>query len=510
MSLSDGHPDHHWPRPDTRFGRRDLLRASAGAAAALALPSALRAQPHAPPPATPSPAARPGGAGRAKNIIFMVSDGMSIGTLTLADVYTRRKHNRPSHWVNLWSRPGVRRALARTHALDSLVTDSAAGGSAWGCGVHIHNGRINVKPDGSQLLPIQMHARQIGKAAGVVATARITHATPASFYANAPRRDMEAMIGTQLLERGVDVALGGGAKFFPKSETDKHPDVQIVRNAAELRAAKPHGRLVGLFHDSHIPFVLDRDGTVPGLVEMTRVALARLETKPEGFILQIEGARIDHAAHNNDAASLLREQVEFDDAIGAVLDWAWGGWGVGGRDDTLIVVTTDHGNANPGMTLYGEAGARGLDRIEQATKSFDWLSDQVGAIKAPKEWVAKMVESVKATRGIELSADEQRLLEKSIQSQRASPFKTANKWWSVLGGILADDLAVAFVSPNHTSDYVEVTAIGPGAEALDNLGGCIDNIDLHAVMVGALALPEARLLPGMEDRFEMPKPIDPD
>jgi alkaline phosphatase len=499
--LADVHPDHLFPTVD----RRTLLKSTAIAAALFGLgahPRALaRAADETAPPQPPSSA-------RAKNIIFMVSDGMSAGTLTLADMWTRKHRGAPSHWMNLWSRPNTRRAFARTHSLDSLVTDSAAGGSAWGCGVHINNGCVNVLPDGSQLMPILIHARQAGKATGVVTTARITHATPASFYANAARRDYEAMIGGQLLERGVDVALGGGARWVPESETSKHPEVQVVKTAAALRAAKPDGRLVGVFDPEHIPFVLDRDDTIPSLPEMSRIALDRLAQKPEGFVLQIEGGRIDHAAHNNDAFSLVREQVEFDETIGAVLDWAKD------RNDTLIILTSDHGNANPGLTLYGEHGNRMFDRLAAATHSFDWIAAQAHGTKPASAWVEKIAAATKAATGADLDPDTRRFLTDHRESRRGSAFAEANKWPSILGAALADHCGIAFASPNHTADYVEVTALGPGSESIGGSssggGGIIDNTDLHGVMVAALSLADAKPLPDMLNPVPMPKPPKPD
>jgi alkaline phosphatase len=498
MSMADTHPDHRPPH----LNRREMLRAGAalGVAAGLGVGAASRIARAA---ATRWPGVP---AGRAKNVIFMVSDGMSTGTLSLADMMIRRQRSgRGSAWMGMWGREGVRRATARTHSLDSLVTDSAAGGSAWGCGVHINNGYVNVMPDGGQLLPILLHAKQAGKGTGVVTTARVTHATPASFYANSPRRDYEGMIGSQLLERGIDVALGGGRTYFPKSELDKHPEVQVVNHAAELRAARPEGRLLGIFDSGHVPFVLDRNETIPGLVEMSKVALARLEKNPDGFVLQIEGGRVDHAAHSNDAGSIVREQMEFDDAIAAVLEWTKG------RDDTLVILTSDHGNANPGLTLYGESGNAGFARLEKAAKSFDWIDAQMSGIKPVKARVARMAESVLAATGRELTPGDQKLLEECMQDHRVMPFVEANHWPSVLGAILADHYGVSFVSPNHTADYVEVTATGPGSELIGiGGGGLIDNIDLHGVIVAALGLGEGKLLPGMETPMPLVKAVKPD
>jgi alkaline phosphatase len=238
---------------------------------------------------------------------------------------------------------------------------------------------------------------------------------------------------------------------------------------------------------------------------MSRVALARLEKHPGGFALQIEAGRVDHAAHNNDVASLVQEQIEFDQTIAAVLEW------IKGRDDTLIIITTDHANANPGLTLYGAEGNTAFARLAGARKSFDWIAAQISDTKSAKDRVARMVPAVLEATGHELTAGDQRLLEETMQDHRVMPFIEANKWTSVLGAILADRFGVAFVSPNHTADYVEVTATGPGADLIGaGPGSMIDNIDLHAVMVAALNLPEAKPLPGMEEPMNLVKPIAPD
>lgn len=435
-------------------------------------------------------------AGTARNLIFMVSDGMSTGTLSLADLYLRQHAGRASHWVNLWSNPAARRASAQTYSADGWVTDSAAGGSAWGIGVHINNGAINITPEGRQCVPLLVQARQSGKATGVVTTARVTHATPASFYANAPKREMEKQIAVQVLERGLDVMLGGGGAYFPPELLAKHAGITVVRDKAGLTACltrqdvPPSPRLLGLFDPQHVPYVLDRGPTVPSLMDMTRAALARFSdaADAQGFAVQIEGGRVDHAAHDNDAGSLIAEQVEFDDAIGLVLEW------MQGRDDTLLIITTDHANANPGLTYYGKRGKDSFALLPNVKHSFTWIAEQWG--KDKKALTAERITSVvREATGITLDEAETSLLIGALSKHRVSPFAAANTWTSVLGEVLADHLGIAFLSPNHTSDLVEVTALGPGAETLPPL---IENVALHGLATRALGLKEAELLPGME------------
>ena len=73
------------------------------------------------------------------------------------------------------------------------------------------------------------------------------------------------------------------------------------------------------------------------------VSLAKSNNNDKGFFLLVEGSAVDKAAHPNDAASHLREILEFDDTVGAMLEFA--------RQDgeTLVIATADHETG--GLTL---------------------------------------------------------------------------------------------------------------------------------------------------------------
>lgn len=472
---------------DTRLsvGRRGFLAAGAGAAmaaAGLSAPAYAR-------PARPSLPRAP----RARNVIFMVADGMSAGTLTIADSVRRMRDGKASAWCTLWERPGARRTAQKTQCADAFVTDSAAAAAAWGCGFSCNTGVLNVTPDGRQRLPILAHARQCGKATGVVTTTRVTHATPAGFCVNIPHRDLEDAIAEQMLERGFDVMLGGGAKHFPPELIAKYPDLKVVRTAEELRAAPP-GRLLGIFSRDHIPHVVDRTEKIPTLEAMSAAALDRLAVAPEGFVLQIEGGRVDHAAHDNDAVSLVHEQLEFDRTLEHVMQW------MEGRDDTLLIVTTDHGNANPGLTLYGRRGEESLHRLLKGTRSFETMLARIARGRKERELGRVISEVVEEGTGVALETTEVNMLASVLQSQRVMPFRDANNATSVLGSILASTFGVAFTSPNHTSDMVELTSLGPGSDALRPV---MHNNEVWQVLVQAMCLEPARLLPGMDQLIRL-------
>jgi alkaline phosphatase len=87
---------------------------------------------------------------KAKNIIFLVSDGMSTGTLNMTDLYLNRKTGKGSEWMQLYKDSRVSRALMDTASANFIVTDSSAGSSSWGGGVRVPNGSLNVGAKGEK------------------------------------------------------------------------------------------------------------------------------------------------------------------------------------------------------------------------------------------------------------------------------------------------------------------------------------------------------------------------
>jgi alkaline phosphatase len=145
-----------------------------------------------------------------KNIIHLVADGMSMGTLTCADHFSYKLRGRGLTWLALMGNPAANFAWVNMRSLNSLVTDSAAAASSWGCGSRVVNGALNQLPDGRSLKTLYELFAQAGWKRGLVTTTEITHATPAGFSANVDERDTGTMIALQYLEREIDLLLGGG------------------------------------------------------------------------------------------------------------------------------------------------------------------------------------------------------------------------------------------------------------------------------------------------------------
>jgi alkaline phosphatase len=433
-------------------------------------------------------------AAKPRGVIFMVSDGMSPGVLTLAQAHSEFTRKRGTVWWSLLDNASATRGLMDNASANSLVTDSAAASSAWGGGQRVKNGAINTDAKGKAMDPIaKILKERTGANIGLVTTATVTHATPAGFAASIGSRADEAGIAPQYLDR-VDVILGGGSAFFsPDNRPDKRDlrgefataGYEIVRDRAALLAAKSK-RLLGTFAPGHLPMSIDRDHVaglaegIPTLAEMATAALSRFLEDEKPFLLQIEGARIDHAAHLNDIAGLLGDQLAFDDAVGKVLET------IAGRQDILVVVTSDHGNANPGLNgtgvSYGESTSR-FRRVAKMTASHERVFNVWSDLREQRS-EEKLVELIREYRGFDLAPDEAEALLRSLQKKPIVEWShQLEKPEGLLGQFEGNHTGIGWTGTSHTSDPTLVSAIGPQAE---RFSGMVRNTDVFTHLVELL------------------------
>ena len=193
---------------------------------------------------------------KAKNIIVIVSDGMSIGTLNMADLYLTRKTGKGSNWMQLYKDKKVSRALMDMASASSIVTDSAAASSSWGCGFRVKNGSLNIGTNGEEYLPIWQKFQKAGKMAGCVTTVPVTHATPAGFCISSKSRNSQEGIAELYLDLKFDVMLGGGDNYFSsdirKDKRDLYKEFKdkgftVVKNKTEMWSSDNNKPILGIF-----------------------------------------------------------------------------------------------------------------------------------------------------------------------------------------------------------------------------------------------------------------------
>lgn len=460
--------------------RRELLQLTAATGLLGLTPAVLKAQ-DAP--------ARPARGGAPKNIIFMVADGMSMGALSMSEPFSQLVRSRSLHWGGLLQRPDVVRGYFDTSSLSSLVTDSSAASSAWATGTRVFNAAVNMLPDGTKLRPIGSLAVEHGRRVGLVTTTRITHATPAGFASVEARRDNEDGIAPQY-KGTVDVLLGGGLEHFDAKRRKDKRDLladyaaagyTLWNTRAQVTGTERPSKVLGLFWDGHLPMSIDHQNDeelqkrVPTLAEMTRTALDILSAAGDGFLLQVEGGRVDHAAHSNDAPAQLWDMLAFDEAIAVALQFAEA------RGDTLVVITTDHGNANPGLNGTGgeyRESTKAFGRVVPAKTSFELLLPKLGKTASADD----AGDLIKEAYGLKLKKEEaQAVYDLAHDHLPAEINRQHRNQVGLLGEILGNYFGIGWTGVSHTQDWVIVSSFGPGAE---QFGGLLLNTDAYKRITG--------------------------
>ncbi len=427
--------------------------------------------------------------GQPRNVIFMVSDGMSMGVPSMAEPFSQLARQQTTQWYELLQSPSSVHGLFETGSLNSLVTDSAAASTAWASGSRVFNGSLNVLPDGTEMTPIGKLVPATGRRVGLVTTTQMTHATPAGFASIQASRDAHHQIAPQYLGT-VDVLMGGGIGYFDVDKRGDGRDLIAEYTDAgysfwdrrrQVQSAQQPDKVLGLFWEDHLPYTIDHRNQdhiwkkVPTLAEMTQKALEILARDERGFLLQVEGGRVDHAAHANDAAALLWDQLAFDDAVAVARRFA------SQHPDTLVVITSDHGNANPGLngsgSRYRETNTC-FERLVRAKASYEGIGDQLkhGANGNPPDAEA-LTALVQRAFGLTLQKDEVQTLRSALNGDLPLELSSQHRnLVGLLGQMLGNYTSVGWTGVSHTQDLVLITSFGPGAE---HFGGLLKNTDAY-------------------------------
>lgn len=274
-----------------------------------------------------------------KNIILMIGDGMGYNTVSLRVLDA----NGASNFERFPYMGSI-----KTYNSDGGITDSAAGGTAFAIGEKTKDGVIgmdtNLKPK-TNLMEIAHKNKQ---ATGIVVTCALTHATPASFSAHQPKRNMYEAIAGDIINSNVDLLVGGGMKHFTKRKDGRNlideakvKGYSIYTDTTSYFSSNTKKAMV-VVADEHLKAADKERGNYLAPATMKTIELLKKENK-NGFVMMVEGSQIDWAEHGNNTDQLRAEMADFDKTIGAVLDFAK-------KDgNTLVIVLADHDTG--GVTL---------------------------------------------------------------------------------------------------------------------------------------------------------------
>lgn len=320
---------------------------------------------------------------QAKNVILMVADGNGVGTNMATRIFHGQQQGGFGEENVLPYEAMPYLALAKTYNTNAQIPDSSGTATAMQSGVKTKAGTVGVDEtvargdcslvEAGTVTSIGSMFSAAGKSTGLVSTARVTHATPASGYAHSADRNFEddselpegcqvPDIATQLLEAmksgEVDVAMGGGRRHFipveltdEEGKTGRRTDGRNLIEEAMAEGADyvfddtglaaldltSDAPLLALFESSHMLYENDRTGE-PSLAEMSEIALTKLSNNEEGFYLHIEAGRVDHANHDGNLHRTVTDGVAFAEAVAKVQELI-------DPQETLLIVTADHAHA---------------------------------------------------------------------------------------------------------------------------------------------------------------------
>lgn len=259
---------------------------------------------------------------RAKNVILMIGDGMGEQHIEAGNIYRSNKLNMERFAVI---------GEVMTRSLTPGATDSAAAATAMATGVKTYNGRISYK-DGKNLETVAELAKAAGKKVGVVVTKPVTDATPAAFLSHAKGRDDSESIARQLVDFNADILFGLTDDAMDALKAEIPTAERALCTTFDEINASGSEQIYGLLEDGAI-----QTAGSDTLSSLTSTALTKLSQNNEnGFLLIVEGSKIDTASHDNDMEAMLAELNAFDAAVNTCRNWAQA------NGETVVMVTADH------------------------------------------------------------------------------------------------------------------------------------------------------------------------
>ncbi len=433
-----------------------------------------------------------------KYIFYYIGDGMGMGQVMGAEVYNRTVKGSDD---NLLMMRFPVSSVATTYSASSPVTDSAAAGTALSSGVKTNNGMLGVTPDSTAVNSIAKTLFDDGYGVGIVTSVYPDDATPGAFYTHVPSRSMFYEIGRDAASCGYDFI--GGSNLRGTKDTNGKP-TDLMRLFAENNVSVIRGtqgmdtitskRVLMLSTDStrisNIGFTID---SIPGaltLPAMTEACLAHLQKNGrDRFFMMVEGGNIDHAGHANDGGTVIKEIMNFQDALKIAYDFY-----TKHPDETLIVVTADHetGGMGLGNNVVGyDLKLKYLDKQKVSKDGFAEYCNNILRTRRIYTW-DDMREYLTENLGFwshvpvteqqteNLKKDFERCLINREGVDQQTLYNNFNEFSVNVFKIMDNFTGLGWTTNGHSGGLVPVYAIGVGAEKFASFN---DNTDIPKIIM---------------------------
>lgn len=355
-----------------------------------------------------------------KNVILYIGDGMGQNHVPAADAITGGRYNGKLTFEYLPSFGTV-----DTKCLEG-EPDSASGGTALACGYRGNRKLVGMDSKKNVVQSVTELAHSLGKSTGVLTSESIVDATPATFSIHTDNRNDEQLVASlQITDSVADYIIGGGSAVYDKLFEDSpeykdkltEKNVTWVKTWDDVKNFTGEGRLIATLTED---FWEDSRVMTPTLPEMTEFLIDKLSRNENGFFLMVEGGALDEIAHAGDVMEMSRQMIEFDKSVELGVRYAYE------HKDTIIIVTADH---NTGALLPKEEADAYIER----NKSNQYIYDDAWCLTNAKLHSLLVAEDI---------------------AKEKNP------------GVDYDALPYRFTTIAHTSDPVNIWALGPGTKEL--------------------------------------------
>ena len=437
-----------------------------------------------------------------KYIFYFIGDGMGLSPVLCSETYNRTVlgNDKPLIFMQF---PTV--SYATSYSANNTITDSAAAGTALSTGHKTNNSMLGLSPDKQPVTSIAAELKEQGYGIAIATTVDPDDATPAAFYAHVEKRSMFYEIAQDMAASGYDLFAGGRLRGkTPEGGKDvktilSEAGYTVVNGPQGFEANKNRDKLVLLSTTEkldHVGYAIDYQ---PGALTLPFITQACIEhemrVSPDKFFIMIEGGLIDHSLHANDAATTVKEVLDFEKSIRIAYEFY-----LQHPKETLILVTADHNTGGMAAGVSGGPYNLPLKNIDYQKISIETMQAdcramvESGKIMSWDEMKAYLEKNFGLYGAITVSEKNDKLLQdaynatfvaKNAEDNRTL-YASLSSFVQTTYDVLDKITGIGWTTNGHTGDFVPVYAIGVGSELFE---GFHDNTDLPNIIRKTCKIP---------------------